>query len=211
MTSYVKEAHTAIFAAATKRGKSELACSLLETVYKRHFSKIFLICPTIRDNATYISRRWVYQDENIFLIDPKKNLLEKVKDISDIYRDDPILLIIDDCMTDKAMNKQSSELSLLASSGRHRNQSVWFLTQRYKRIPLTVRDQLQMLFIWYPKNRKELELIHEENDIIPQDKFSEIKQLLKKNKHNCLYLNIEDFTYKVLKPDEFKNQKTFNK
>ena len=40
-----------------------------------------------------------------------------------------------------------------------------------------------MLYIWYPKNRTDLNTIHEENDIIEMGKFARVKEALKRGKH----------------------------
>ena len=64
------------------------------------------------------------------------------------------------------------------------------LTQRYKKIAITVRDQLKQLFVWFPKNRHELELIIKENDVGSWD-VGYIKERLKNEKHACLYTRLE--------------------
>ena len=37
--------------------------------------------------------------------------------------------------------------------------------QSYTAFPKNIRRQAKMLYVWYPKNRKDLNVIHEENDI----------------------------------------------
>ena len=53
----MKELHTALFIAPTGVGKTHLALSLLETEYRNHFDFIVIICPPLRDNSTYKSRK----------------------------------------------------------------------------------------------------------------------------------------------------------
>ena len=40
-------------------GKTEFLLQLLEAVYKNHFEFIVILCPTILDNKTYLSRKWI--------------------------------------------------------------------------------------------------------------------------------------------------------
>ena len=54
---FMKELRTALFVAPTGVGKTHLALSLLETEYRNHFDFIGIICPTLRYNSTYKSRR----------------------------------------------------------------------------------------------------------------------------------------------------------
>ena len=43
-----------------------------------------------------------------------------------------------------------------------------------------------MLYVWYPKNRTDLNVIHEENDVIDMKKeLARVKAQLKRGKHTC--------------------------
>ena len=48
-----------------------------------------------------------------------------------------------------------------------------------------------MLYIWYPKNRTDLNTIHEENDIIGLEELTRVKAQLKWGKHTCLIMRME--------------------
>ena len=49
-----------------------------------------------------------------------------------------------------------------------------------------------MLYIWYPKNRTDLNTIHEENDIVEtQEELARVKAQLKQGKHTCLIMRME--------------------
>ena len=44
-----------------------------------------------------------------------------------------------------------------------------------------------MIYVWYPKNRGDFNLIHEENDVIEtQEDLMDIKRKLKAGKHTAL-------------------------
>ena len=85
----------------------------------------------------------------------------------------------------------------LAISGRHRNHSVWLLTQSYSAIPQTLRRQKKMLFVWYPDDRSDLQKVDEETNLI--EDWASIKDQLKAKKYACLYIRLEHpRSYKVI-------------
>ena len=60
--------HSAMFVGVTARSKTEFLLRLLETEYKNHFEFIVILCQTILDNKTYISRKWILDDKSIFIV-----------------------------------------------------------------------------------------------------------------------------------------------
>ena len=60
--------HSAMFVGVTACGKTEFLLQLLETIYKNHFEFIVILCPTILDNKTYLSRKWIFDDKNVFIV-----------------------------------------------------------------------------------------------------------------------------------------------
>ena len=49
-----------------------------------------------------------------------------------------------------------------------------------------------MLYVWYPKNRTDLNTIHEENDVIEtQEELANIEEKLKQGKHTCLIMRMQ--------------------
>ena len=72
-----KLTHLAMFVGVTACRKTEFLLKLLETVYKNHFEFIMILCPTILDNKTYLSRKWIFDNKNIFIVcDIEKKLNE---------------------------------------------------------------------------------------------------------------------------------------
>ena len=89
-----------------------------------------------------------------------------IEEISKLLTGSKTLFLIDDIIADEALDKCRQPLSGFAISGRHRAHSLWLLTQSCTAIPKNIRRQAKMLYVWYPKNRKDLNTIHEENDVI---------------------------------------------
>ena len=97
------------------------------------------------------------------------------------------LFLIDDIIADETLDEKRQPLLELAISGRHKNHSLWLLTQSYTAVPKNIRRQAKMLYVWCPKNRMDLNIIHEENDVIETpEELGNVKKQLKQGKHTCL-------------------------
>ena len=187
----MKEPHTALFVAPTGVGKTHLALSLLETECRNHFDFIVIICPTLRYTSTYKSRSWVWNDPDVIPIEPGNQLYHLIEKIGNLLAGDKTLFLTDDIIADETLDKRRQPLLELAISGRHRGHSLWLLTQSYTAVPNNIRRQAKMLYIWYPKNRTDLNTIHEENDIIGREELATVKAQLKWGKLTCLIMRME--------------------
>ena len=102
------------------------------------------------------------------------------------------LFLIDDIIASEALDKHRQLLLELAISGSHRAHSLLLLTQSYTAVPKNIRRQAKMLYVWYPKNRTDLNTIHEENDVIERnEELARVKKELKLGKHTCLIMRME--------------------
>ena len=115
-------------------------------------------------------------------------LIEK---ISNLLAGDKTLFLIDDIIASESLDKHRQPLLELAISGRHKDHSLWLLTQSYTAIPNNIRRQAKMLYVGYPKNRTDLDTIHEENDVIASEELARVKAQLKRGKHTCLIMRME--------------------
>ena len=98
-----------------------------------------------------------------------------------------VLFIIDDIIANESLDKRRQPLLELSISGRHRGHYLWLLTQSYSAIPKNLRRQAKAIFVWYPKERGDLKMIHDENDVLTDDELVVARNFLKKSKHACLY------------------------
>ena len=187
----MKEPHTALFIAPTGVGKTHLALDLLEKEYRNHFDFIIIICPTLEHNETYKSRGWVWNEPDVIPIEPDNNLYYLIEKISKLLAGSKTLFLINDIIADEVLDKRHQPLLGLAISGRHRAHSLWLLTQSYTAIPNNIMRQAKMLHVWYPKNRTDLNTIHEENDVIETGELARVKAQLKRGKHTCLIMRME--------------------
>ena len=187
----MKEPHTALFVAPTGVGKTHLALSLLENEYRNHFDFIVKICPTLRYNSTYKSRGWVWKDPDVIPIEPGNPLYYLIEKMSNFHAGSPTLVLIDDIIADETLVKCHQpllELAISGGGGGHRGHCLWLLTQSYTAIPNNMRRQSKMLYVWYPKNRTDLNTIHEENDDIGQEELARVNTQVKWGKHTCLIM-----------------------
>ena len=99
--------------------------------------------------------------------------------------------IIDDIIADESLDKRRQPLLELAISGRHRDHYLWLLTQSYSAIPNNLRRQSKAIFVWYPKERADLKMKHDENNVLTDDELFVVKDFLRTSKHACLYIRNE--------------------
>ena len=197
MINYVKEAHTAIFTGPTGCGKTQRVLDLIEKEYKHHFENVVILCPTLRWNKTYLDRSWIWSDDYVFCFEPKGNLFEFIEKLSSLLSGEETLFIVDDMIADETLDKRRQPLLELAISGRHRQHSLWLLTQSYTALQKNLRRQKKQLFAWYPSEKSDLKTIDEETNLMTSDGLIKIKKQLKSEKHACLYIRLEH-------PREFK-------
>ena len=114
-----------------------------------------------------------------------------IEKISNLLTGDKTLFLINDIIADETLDKRHQSLLELAILGRHIGHSLWLSTQSYAAIPNNIRRQAKMLYVWYPRNRMDLNTIHEENDIIGLEELARIKAQLKWGKHTCLIMRME--------------------
>ena len=162
----MKEPHTALFVAPAGVGKTHLALSLLESEYRNHFKFIVMICPTLRYNSTCKSQGWVWNDPDVIPIEPGNQLYYLIEKTGNLLAGSVTLFLINDIIASEALDKCHQPLLELAILGRDRGHSLWLLTQSYTAVPNNIKRQAKMLYVWYPKNRTDLNTTHEENDVI---------------------------------------------
>ena len=141
MVDYVKDPHTAIFSGPTSCGKTQRVLDLIEQEYKHHFENIIILCPTIRWNKSYLERSWIWSDDYVFCFEPKGNLFELIEKLSNLFSGEETLFVVDDMIADETLDKKRQPLLELAISGRHRQHSLWLLTQSYTAVPKNLRRQ----------------------------------------------------------------------
>ena len=161
---------------------------MIENQYNKHFDYIIVICPTLRWNKTYHSKGWLKNDDKIWLIEPKDKLYQWIEKFSQLVLGLETLFIINDIIANKNLGKKKKLLLELSISRRHRNYYLWLVTQCYLGIPKKLREQAKYIFVWYPKARIDLKMIHDENNVLTEKELVIVRDFLKKSKYACLYI-----------------------
>ena len=102
-----------------------------------------------------------------FVLDPGERLHDYLRAFNKVFQGEQTLFIIDDCSASAALTKKKDMLSELAFSGRHADQSVWVLTQKYNAVLKDLREQTRWVCLFHCKDRDSFEDCLRENDVIP--------------------------------------------
>ena len=72
------------------------------------------------------------------------------------------------------------------------------IAQAYTAVPISIRRQAKMLYVWFQK-QGDWDAVHEENEVIKtQRKIANIKEWLRQEKHTCLIMRVEQpFAYEI--------------
>ena len=126
----------------------------------------------------------------IFIVcDVEGKLNEWIKLFKNTLKGHQTLFIIDDCSAEGEINKKQDALSELAFSGRHRNHSLWVLTQKYNSVSKDVREQIKWLCLFFTKYRDSLEDCLRENNVIPdKNERDRLKKCLQDRPYSKLIL-----------------------
>ena len=148
----MKEPHTALLVAPAGVGTTYMALDLLEKEYKGSFDFNITICPMLKHNKTYRSRKWFWTDPKVILIEPGNHLYHWIEKVGKLFAGFKTLFLIDDIITNENLDKRRHPLLELAISGRHQEHWLWMLTQSCTAVPKNIKRQAKMLYVWYPKN-----------------------------------------------------------
>ena len=192
--------HSAIICGATGCGKTVFILNLLQTHYMGVFRHIVILCPTIRHNRTYQACDWLWTDPEVYIADPGERLHDYLRAYNSLFAGEPTLYIIDDCSASKALTKKKDMLSELAFSGRHAQQSIWVLSQRYTAVLKDLREQTRWTALFHCKDRDSFEECLRENDVIPdREERQAVRRLLAEKRHSAVLLKTDQPTeYRVV-------------
>ena len=142
---------------------------------------IVVLCPTVRHSKTYQQCPWIWTDNEVYLLDPGERLHDCLRAFYHVFMGEPTLL-----------TKKKDMLSMLAFSGRHAEQSVYVLTQRYNSVLKDLREQTRWVCLFHCKDRDSFEDCLRENDVIPsREQRVLVRQQLAETKHAKLLLKTD--------------------
>ena len=181
-----KSAHLALVCGQTGCGKTAFILGLLEGPYRGLFRHFVVLCPTKEHNKTYKQCPWLWTDPEVYVLDPGERLHDYLRTFYLVFKGEPKHFIIDDCSATKALTQKKDMLSF---SGRHADQSVWVLTQKYNAVLKDLREQTRWVCLFHCKDRDSFEDCLRENDLIPtREQRAYVRQQLAERKHAKLLL-----------------------
>ena len=62
------------------------------------------------------------------------------------------------------------------------------MRQSYSAIPKNLRRQAKFIFVGYPKDRADLKMIHDKNNVLMHHGLVIVRDFLRTSKHPCLYI-----------------------
>lgn len=161
---FPKTPHAAIICGMPESGKAKFIMDLLEGPYRGVFRHVIFLCSGVSDNKTYQARLWVWADPEVYIVDPGVQLHEWIGTFFDLYRGKPVLYVVDDMAASKDLSKRKTNLSVLATRGRHRLHSLWVSTQHYTSVALEARWQTKWTALFFCKDRDSFDAVCREND-----------------------------------------------
>jgi hypothetical protein len=183
--------HCALIAGPTSCGKTRFVLNLLENQYRGVFDYIIILCPTIRDNETYLERSWIWTTPNVVVIEKCDRLNHLLGVLFERFRGEKTLYLVDDLAGSDELAKKRDMLTKLAFSGRHTQQSVWVLTQAYTSVLKDFRRQTKWVALFHPKERDDFLSCLRENDVVPADVREEVRAKLSQVPHAKLILKTD--------------------
>ena len=135
------------------------------------FDHNIIICPTLRWNETYHSKDWIKNDDKAWLVEPKNMLYQWIEKVSQLLAHSETLFIIGDIIADESLDKRRQSLLELTIFGRHRNNYLWLLTKSYSSKPKNLRRQAKTIFVWCLKERADLKMIHDKNNLLTDNEL----------------------------------------
>ena len=142
----------------------------------------------LRPHRSYDAKFFVMKTRSLFHQAARINAIGS-KLFKNTLKGHQTLFIIDDCSAEGEINKKQDALFELAFSGRHRNHSLWVLTQKYNSISKCVREQIKWLCLFFTKDQDSFEDCLRENDVIPdKDERDRLKRCLQDRRYSELIL-----------------------
>ena len=105
--------------------KNTFSLGFTRKIIFSHFEFIIIICTMLKHNETYRSRNWFWNDPCVTLMEPGNRLYDWIKNLGNLLAGFRTLFLIDDIISDVALDKRRQPFLDLAISGRHKGHSLF--------------------------------------------------------------------------------------
>lgn len=173
------------------QGKTSLITSLLKTVFKKCFSKIYVFIPQNSrqsiDNDIYgkhLPEDQLYDELTV------ENLNEVYENLQESSNDNEYsLLIIDDFQTQLKDVEILSILKKIVTKMRHLRCSIWLLQQNFQALDKSLRELLSNVIV-FDVGKSQLEKLFEEVLTINKKLYNQLIDFVFINNHDWICINI---------------------
>jgi GTPase SAR1 family protein len=180
-------------------GKTSTMVSLLTSTgknkaYRKVFENIYFVIPP-NSRASLANKIFEKHDPDKIYDELTQETLqdihEKIKhEASEGYNS---LIVLDDVGASLKNKANEEMLKKIIWNRRHLRTSIWSIQQTFTSLPLTIRKSIShIIMCGMPKNKKEYLSVFEELIHSPKEEADHIAQYVFKNKHDSMYISIED-------------------
>ena len=185
------------FVAPSGVGKTNLIINLLngKQFYRGKFDLVFLFSPTHKLDTLWEKAKGIDVVYDCYDEEALKDLVEQQKELIREYgkkKAPEILIILDDCVAE--IGKIKSYLADLTMRSRHYCITIWLTTQKYNKLPHTLRNQVSywILFRGASRNKKEREAIADEiGQAVDESEFLKYWEEVGKEAWNFLVVSMK--------------------
>jgi DNA polymerase III delta prime subunit len=130
-------------------GKTEYLLKILEEDYYKQFDYIVIICETFYLNKAFLNWKYIDDPDVIILVPEEEGEIEDFITLtySDLAGTDS-LIIFDDCASTDIAEKQRSQFTKAAQTGRQRGLSMIFITQQLTAVTKRYRSQVTICVLF---------------------------------------------------------------
>ena len=178
-------------------GKSTLLMKMLlsdEFNLKEQYDRVIFICPNFFLSDLY---KLVQLPKNQIKTEYSNVFLNSLIEHQKRSNKEEILLILDDCVSEKDFKSQDANhpLNKLATIGRHLHISCILVSQKFSLLSTTIRANLDYVFVFSTHNRNEREAIFNEIGIGSFREFNKVLDHVFTDPHKFLYYNARTQKY----------------
>ena len=189
-----------LISGASGSGKTSLLVSLLTKPGTSKCGKYKLSYRSMFDNIVFVSPSAHTIDNALMSTIPTdqrfESLTEEVFEMVDVLTEDAVeadehtLLILDDVSTELRKNRQIEQrLNMLTRNRRHKNLSVICISHRIVDFSPGLRSNSSCIFLFKPKNRKEIDTIINELTLMKADDARQLFDFVYKERHTFLMID----------------------
>jgi energy-coupling factor transporter ATP-binding protein EcfA2 len=198
MHPLMKSSHLYLIIGPSGSGKTNLVLSLLKNknktngerhAYHKCFDSIIVVSPSMHTISDNIFESLPDNQKFEHLNDKLFTTIDELTE-NNIEDNKHTLLILDDVSSELRRNKDlTKKLNILCKNRRHKALSLWIIGHKLTDIEPQIRNNASLLFIFKPKNNKEIKLMKEEYFNYSNESIQKILDYIYQSKHDFMIID----------------------